>query len=332
MNLAHEEFLVTEKRYLDDLKALAELSKAVPAFGVVAPTSSAAIFLNVQEILQCNETFAARCMDDSCSVAQLARAFIACRQEMTRVYRPYVLRHDNAIQVLEVHKNDQAFQDIVKAFLSSMSRQSLPNLLIKPVQRICRYPLLFVQLMDNLSASSDPDLSMLLQKAHDCAVIICVSVEDQAASSPRVDPLIHKLLHNTHRPPLHQLSGNAMLMSATRRLSINDLSPSLPKQSPHSSTPTSPPTAHVARPPPPLAMSLPATMPKSITSPDLAQRTSNQTASPVGSPPQQQQQVASMALRRSGGRHSQRERLLQEMGRLLVDLARIQKELGEVCL
>jgi hypothetical protein len=320
MHLAHEEFLSTEKHYLDDLKALAELSKAVPAFGAAAASSSAAIFLNVQEILLCNETFAARCMDDGCSVAQLARAFLVCRKEMIRVYRPYVMRHENAIQILDAHVQDAAFQEVVRTFLSSMGRSSLTNMLIKPVQRICKYPLLFAQLIDNISDSADAEFRRLLQQALDCSLAICAAVEDQVASSPRVDPLMQKLLRNTHRSP-----GYSTLSSATRRLSDSlPLSPpaSPPKQPPlygGGNSGSSSPTSRARAPSQPNILPF-MTLPHSVTAPELPPSHAS-TSPPVAAP----------ALRRSGSRHVQRERLLQEMMRLLAELTRVQKELTEVC-
>ena len=302
MYLAHEEFLDTEKHYIEDLKALAELSKAVPAFGTMPAGSSAAIFLNIQEILQCNETFLTRSMGDDCSVSQLARAFILCRQEMIRVYRPYILRHDNAMQVLQAHENDSAFQKVVKTFLTTMGRQSLPNLLIKPVQRICRYPLLFAQIAESMSTTVDSDLRTILQTALDCSLAVCSAVEDQVTNSPRVDPMMQKLFRSMHKQNFGQ-------ETRTRKLSFSEtpIPVSFPKQPPPEST-----RSEETPSPPDLGVS--PLLPKSRTNPELHSST-----------------VLS-SLRHSGGKRAHRRYLLQEMARLTSELARIQRDLSEACL
>jgi hypothetical protein len=193
MNLAHEEFLVTEKQYIDDLHALVQLSKALPKLGGVDGGATSAIFINVGEILEVNQVFAADCMDDGCSVEQLARAFISSSGNMARVYRAYTSRHLDALEQLERHIKDPDFDRVVRAFLETLKRQSIRNLLIKPIQRVCRYPLLFQEV---IRYNESPSALPYLQKALECSNRLCEEVENPVVGSPRADPMVRRLLHD----------------------------------------------------------------------------------------------------------------------------------------
>lgn len=318
MNLIHEEFLQTESQYIRDLEALSKLSEAVPAFGAAQSHMSAAIFQNVKDILECNRDFGARCMDDGGTVMQLARAFCVSSTEMVKVYRPYILNYQNALEVLSKHQGEENFDRVVHTFLKDMNRQSLPNLLIKPVQRITKYPLLIHQLLDQLSLSSDADLRSRLQQALDCALAVCQAVESETVNSPRLDPLIPKLFRSMH-------TGQSVLLRSARKISIHELGvpPSPPKQSPSSSATSSP---HSKSSSPLTSTPSSPVMIKSRTEPNL----SPLQLSPVNSEPNSPHHVAAPALRRSGGRRALREQLLKEAMRLTAELAHVHKELQDL--
>jgi hypothetical protein len=151
----HDEFLRREKLYLDDLAALAQLRRIVPAFGGADANTTAALFLNADELLTCHQSFAALAMDDNCSLEQLFRSFVRCGSAFQLAYRYYLANYARALEVLESCKRSDKFCQVVCSFLKTLeSPQKLPMLLARPVQRICQYPRLFHILLESQGGSN----------------------------------------------------------------------------------------------------------------------------------------------------------------------------------
>jgi len=331
MNLAQEELLITEKQYLDDLAALVQLSRAIPAYGAADTHASKAMFVNVAEILECNQSFAAACMEDNCSVEQLAKAFINSSQEMIRVYRPYVARHLDALQELERHMKDKRFKDVVQTFLHDLQRQSLSNLIIKPMQRICKYGLFFQQV---IQYNDKPNATELLKKALDEAMHICNEIEEPVTASPRVDPLVRKIFKE-QKASLSRSAG-----SIIKKHTVDIHSP----PSSGSASPLTPPisgTSLSTTPPKGLASSLeqrrprklsiteshspPFALPKSKTSPNLRSAAISISAgnTPSGSP-------LSGSINTTSNKRERRRHLVRELVKLNTDMTRVCHELHEL--
>jgi hypothetical protein len=184
----HDEFLRREKLYLDDLAALAQLRRIVPAFGGADANTTAALFLNADELLTCHQSFAALAMDDNCSLEQLFRSFVSCGSAFQLAYRYYLANYVRALEVLESCKRSDKFCQVVCSFLKTLeSPQKLPILLARPVQRICQYPRLFHILLESQGGSN------LARAALETSVKLYRENEIHLDEIAKKDQTIHRL-------------------------------------------------------------------------------------------------------------------------------------------
>ncbi|CAH6953271.1 Dnmbp [Phodopus roborovskii] len=92
--------------------------------------------------------------------------FLDHRDELEGTYRVYCQNHDEAIALLEIYEKDEKIQKHLQGFLADLKSLysewgctnyiNLGSFLIKPVQRIMRYPLLLMELL-NSTPESHPD-------------------------------------------------------------------------------------------------------------------------------------------------------------------------------
>jgi hypothetical protein len=77
--------------------------------------------------------------------------FIDLKDEIQKIYAIYCRNHDNVISILEKYESNEEVMDYINERLTVMRRQStvfdLGSVLIKPVQRILKYPLLLSELV-----------------------------------------------------------------------------------------------------------------------------------------------------------------------------------------
>ncbi|KAH9935140.1 uncharacterized protein BXZ73DRAFT_45507 [Epithele typhae] len=95
---------------------------------------------------------------------ELGKVMIASVAEMEALYRPYITKHSNALEHLKNLPQTPALTSYLAhttALASSMSHAwDLPSLLIKPVQRLLKYPLLLAAIIDE-TPDTHPDKSWL---------------------------------------------------------------------------------------------------------------------------------------------------------------------------
>lgn len=95
------------------------------------------------------------CQDPS--VSQIAKCFLTMMPKLEAVYVPYCSQHDTAISTLASIKraNPNQFQAFLDECKSKMgSKLEIQDFLIKPVQRICKYPLLLKELVKSTPAGT----------------------------------------------------------------------------------------------------------------------------------------------------------------------------------
>uniref|UniRef100_A0A8C4NA71 Dynamin-binding protein n=1 Tax=Eptatretus burgeri TaxID=7764 RepID=A0A8C4NA71_EPTBU len=89
-----------------------------------------------------------------------------CNDELESVYKAYCHNHDDAISLLEIYDKNSDISMAIENCLSIIRRQtpciSLGALLIEPVQRLMRYPLLLAELLESTSDTHE-DFAMLSQ-------------------------------------------------------------------------------------------------------------------------------------------------------------------------
>jgi hypothetical protein len=91
------------------------------------------------------------------SVISIARCFLNFMQKLEAVYLPFCSLHDTALETLAVLRkaHSSQFNAFVEDCRSKMhSKLELQDFLIKPVQRICKYPLLLTELLKSTPLGS----------------------------------------------------------------------------------------------------------------------------------------------------------------------------------
>ncbi|GFO19681.1 dynamin-binding protein-like [Plakobranchus ocellatus] len=153
-----DEIVDTEKDYLFSMQLCMETFMEGPK----PPPGIDLEFLlgNMEEIadvsqkvlLQLEANVLGKSTDDQC----VGRCFTAHAEDMKNTYAPYCRNHDDVITVLEKYADPstpQAITDYISGRLEKMREQmnvfDLAGVLIKPVQRILKYPLLLNELLKN---------------------------------------------------------------------------------------------------------------------------------------------------------------------------------------
>uniref|UniRef100_UPI00358F9D37 dynamin-binding protein isoform X2 n=1 Tax=Myxine glutinosa TaxID=7769 RepID=UPI00358F9D37 len=94
----------------------------------------------------------------------VGEVFLSCNDELESVYKAYCQNHDDAISLLEIYEKNSDVSAAIENCLSVIRRQtpciSLGALLIEPVQRLMRYPLLLAELLES-TPDTHEDLAML---------------------------------------------------------------------------------------------------------------------------------------------------------------------------
>jgi hypothetical protein len=80
----------------------------------------------------------------------LGPCFLEFAPKMTNAYAPYCRNHDDVMALLEKYEDNAEVHDFINEGLAIVRKESnvfdLASLLIKPVQRILKYPLLLNEL------------------------------------------------------------------------------------------------------------------------------------------------------------------------------------------
>eukprot|EP01103_Thecamoeba_quadrilineata_P017332 TRINITY_DN6099_c0_g1_i1.p1 TRINITY_DN6099_c0_g1~~TRINITY_DN6099_c0_g1_i1.p1 ORF type:complete len:713 (+),score=177.86 TRINITY_DN6099_c0_g1_i1:19-2157(+) len=178
-----EEILITEKDYVADLyiiidvflKPLQELCKTEKS---VLPRDIQFIFSNVEVIVHVNHQFLNDLEDllkDSPDSAQdinthsvkIGNVFLNMANYF-KAYTQYCANQPNTTRTLEECKKNVPFQNFLKTAEADprCRRLSLFSFLIKPIQRICKYPLFMKDIVKNTATEDEayPVFTSALQK------------------------------------------------------------------------------------------------------------------------------------------------------------------------
>ncbi|XP_075391232.1 dynamin-binding protein isoform X3 [Tenrec ecaudatus] len=148
-----EELLQTEKDYIRDLEMCIERIMVPLQQAQVTNMDFEGLFGNMQMVIQVSKRLLAA-LENSDTVGAV---FLGHRLELEETYKVYCQNHDEAISLLEVYEKDEKIlrhlQDSLAELKSLYSEWGCTNyinlgsFLIKPVQRVMRYPLLLMELL-----------------------------------------------------------------------------------------------------------------------------------------------------------------------------------------
>ncbi|CAO2585585.1 Dynamin-binding protein [Lemmus lemmus] len=162
------ELVQTEKDYIRDLEMCIERVMVPLQQAQVPNVDFEGLFGNMQTVIKVSkQLLVALEISDAVGMSSCGRfchgcgpVFLDHRDELEGTYRVYCQNHDEAISLLEVYEKDEKIQKHLQDSLADLkgctNYINLGSFLIKPVQRIMRYPLLLMELL-NSTPESHPD-------------------------------------------------------------------------------------------------------------------------------------------------------------------------------
>ncbi|XP_048800529.1 dynamin-binding protein isoform X5 [Lagopus muta] len=161
-----EELLQTERDYIRDLEMCVERIMVPLQQAQVPNVDFEGLFGNIQVVISFSKQLLLT-LEASDSIGPV---FLAQRAELESVYRVYCQNHDEAIALLETYEKDEKIQKLLVDLLDNLRSLysewgctnyiNLGSFLIKPVQRVMRYPLLLMELL-SATPESHPDKAPL---------------------------------------------------------------------------------------------------------------------------------------------------------------------------
>ncbi|KAM3913455.1 dynamin-binding protein isoform 2-T2 [Leptodactylus fuscus] len=157
-----EELLQTERDYLRDLETCVEHIMLPLQATELLNVDFEVLFGNIHSVINVTKKFLGAL--ENCDSVGLI--FLEHRIELESVYKEYCQNHEETLALLEAYEKNEPFQkslqkcmETVKSLYQEWGRTNYINLgsfLIKPVQRVMRYPLLLMELQ-GATPESHPD-------------------------------------------------------------------------------------------------------------------------------------------------------------------------------
>uniref|UniRef100_A0A8B9G0D1 Dynamin-binding protein n=1 Tax=Amazona collaria TaxID=241587 RepID=A0A8B9G0D1_9PSIT len=161
-----EELLQTERDYIRDLEMCVERIMVPLQQAQVGNIDFEGLFGNIHVVI----SFSKQLLSTLEASDAIGPVFLAQRAELENVYRVYCQNHDEAIALLETYEKDEKMQKLLLDLLDSLRSLysewgctnyiNLGSFLIKPVQRVMRYPLLLMELL-SATPEAHPDKAPL---------------------------------------------------------------------------------------------------------------------------------------------------------------------------
>eukprot|EP00062_Callorhinchus_milii_P019833 gi/632974849/ref/XP_007903904.1/ PREDICTED: dynamin-binding protein [Callorhinchus milii] len=154
-----EELLQTEADYIKDLEMCVSTVLTPLRESQVQKVDCESLFGNILTVID----LATRLLTSLEETDTIGPVFLRYRDELEEVYNVYCQNHEEAIALLEVYEREPEIQAQLSSCLQELRtiyRQwgktnyiNLGSFLIKPVQRVMRYPLLITELLGSTPAS-----------------------------------------------------------------------------------------------------------------------------------------------------------------------------------
>ncbi|KAM7370770.1 hypothetical protein PAMP_010291 [Pampus punctatissimus] len=169
-----EELLQTEKDYIKDLQMCVEEIIEPLQKKQVKNVDFDGLFGNINSVIDLSQRLFETLQDTD----SIGKVFLDFKAELEEVYKIYCQNHDDAISLLESYEKDVNIQRHVLECLERLRGKTnyinLGSFLIKPVQRVMRYPLLLMELLGATPESHHdrPQLTQALQAVKEINVNI----------------------------------------------------------------------------------------------------------------------------------------------------------------
>ncbi|XP_058696900.1 dynamin-binding protein isoform X2 [Poecile atricapillus] len=155
-----DELLQTERDYIRDLEMCVERIMVPLQQAQMQNIDFEGLFGNIHMVIN----FSKQLLSTLEAADAIGPVFLTQRAELESVYRVYCQNHDEAIALLETYEKDEKLQKLLLDLLDSLrgctNYINLGSFLIKPVQRVMRYPLLLMELL-SATPEAHPDKAPL---------------------------------------------------------------------------------------------------------------------------------------------------------------------------
>ncbi|KAJ3041239.1 cytochrome c oxidase subunit 1, partial [Rhizoclosmatium hyalinum] len=135
-----------------------------------------AIFSNVDELIAANSGLLDKLnakREQNSIIEVISDAFIESNDIWVEAYTTYCSNYPLAMKIVTKLGVDEKFGELIKQFVEDPTSRglSLESFLIKPIQRICKYPLLLRELMKHTpkTMADYPELEKALEKMESLA-------------------------------------------------------------------------------------------------------------------------------------------------------------------
>uniref|UniRef100_A0A672LEJ3 Dynamin-binding protein n=1 Tax=Sinocyclocheilus grahami TaxID=75366 RepID=A0A672LEJ3_SINGR len=159
-----EELLQTEHDYIKDLQMCVKEIIHPLQKKQVQSIDFDGLFGNINSVIELSSRLY-KTLQDTDSIGW-SQVFLDYKGELEEVYKIYCQNHDDAISLLEAYEKDENIQKHVLECLEKLRGKTnyinLGSFLIKPVQRVMRYPLLLMELL-NTTPESHHDRKQLAE-------------------------------------------------------------------------------------------------------------------------------------------------------------------------
>ncbi|KAH9949641.1 hypothetical protein B0H21DRAFT_777232 [Amylocystis lapponica] len=148
-----KELVETERKYVQDLEVMQKYSNAASQMNLIDQDTIHLLFPNLNKLLNFQRRFLIR-LESTAELAWDEQRWgvpFTENEEEFSVYEPYCANYTMASEILiQEEQNLGALNNVINA------KGELPAFLIKPVQRICKYPLLLESLLKAVNGTGYP--------------------------------------------------------------------------------------------------------------------------------------------------------------------------------
>ncbi|XP_057587272.1 rho guanine nucleotide exchange factor 37 isoform X2 [Hippopotamus amphibius kiboko] len=220
-NLAVRELIDTEVSYLHVLQLCA--SDIRSRLQQLPQGDLDVLFSNIDDILKVNSKLLHDLQETASrqeeQVQLIGNLFLEFQEELEQVYKVYCTSYEQALLLVETYRKEpelqQEIQDVIEAVLPQAGPSGLSFLLVIPLQRITRYPLLLQKILENTlpDASAYP----VLQRATSALQDVVTNINEYkrrkevASKYTKVEPL--SLRERLARINTHTLSKKTTRLS-----------------------------------------------------------------------------------------------------------------------
>ena len=153
-----QEILNTEKDYVSDLQIIIKVKKSLENEKIINQQESGLIFSNVEQLSMIHQEIATKLdkslltlSDEECWNSSIGEIFLKLA-DFLKIYTVYVSNQSNQVKTIESFSHHRGFincllRNVTEFEMKDLIFCDLHSYLIKPVQRICKYPLLLKELL-----------------------------------------------------------------------------------------------------------------------------------------------------------------------------------------